>query len=142
MLRLRFRTLLILRKPQANTIHTVPLIRGRGVPLSFEDMTQMPATVAADDLRPFHAKSIIHMSGHRSRNRIKVCWPAAARLELMVGFVERRVAPGAVVHALRRVVGIVLSRAGALSSLLAEDAELFWTPSGLVKLRWLRKYFS
>ena len=73
----------ILLKPQANTIHTMPLIRGRRIPLSLEHMSQMSPTVTAHDFRPFHSKRAIRMSCNRPRNRIKVRGPATSRLELV-----------------------------------------------------------
>lgn len=90
-------------------------------------MTEMTSTVTADDLGPLHAKCVIHMSLHGSGNGIKVGGPAAAGLKLVIGLVERSITPGAVVHALRRVVFIVLAGTGGLSSLFTKDAELLYT---------------
>lgn len=92
---LRLRLLISLRKPQTNTIHTMPLIRRRRIPLSLEHMPQMPPTVTTHNLRPLHPKRTIREPLHSTWNRIKVCRPSAAGLKLVVGFVEGRVAAGA-----------------------------------------------
>jgi hypothetical protein len=63
------------------------LIRWRLVAFSFKDMTQMPTTVAADNLRSRHAEVAVGVSGHRARDGVKVRRPAAAGLEFVVGFV-------------------------------------------------------
>lgn len=54
----------------------------------------MPPTVTTHNLRPLHPKRTIREPLHSTRNRIEVCGPAAAGLELVVGFVEGRVAAG------------------------------------------------
>lgn len=116
----------ILCKPQTNTIHTVTLI-GRGrIPFTLEDMAKVASTVAAGDLRALHTKGVIHMSFHSTRNRVKIGRPTTARLELVVGLVQRCVATGAVIYTLRRVVGIIFTSARALCFLFAEDPELFY----------------
>jgi len=87
-------------------------------------MTEMTSTVAADDLGPLHAKCVIDVSLYSTRDRIIVGGPAAAGLELVLGRIERCVTPGAVIHALCRMVCIVLASAGGLGALLAKDSEL------------------
>lgn len=84
---LRLRLLLPLRKPQTNTINAMPLIRRRLIPLPLEHMPQMPPAVITHNLRPLHPKRIICKPLHSTRNRVKVRGPAAAGLELVVGFV-------------------------------------------------------
>jgi len=64
------------------------------------------------------------MSHNSSRHCIKERRPAAARLELVGCFVERRIAGSAVVRALGRKVFIVLAGEGGFGALLADDAEL------------------
>lgn len=90
-------------------------------------MAEMASTVTADDLGTLHAKCIVHMSLHGTGNRVKVSGPAAAGLELVISGVKRRVTPGAVVHALGRMVFIILASTGGLGALLAKDAELLYT---------------
>lgn len=60
----------------------------------------MTATVGADDLGAGHAKGPILMAGDGTRDAVEVGGPSAARLKLVRGLVERRVAAGACVHAL------------------------------------------
>ena len=64
------------------------------------------------------------MSHNSPRHRIKERRPAAARLELVSCFVERRIAGGTIVGALGRKVFIVLAGEGGFCALLADDAEL------------------
>lgn len=89
-------------------------------------MAEMTSTVAADDLRPLHAKCAVHMSLHSAGNRVKVGRPAAAGLKLVISRIERRVTSGAVVHPLCRIVFIVLAGASALGTFLTKDAELLY----------------
>lgn len=118
------RRTLILGEPQTDTIHTVPLISGSRVPFPFKDVTKVTPTVAANDLRPLHSQTAIHVSLDSSRDGVKVRRPAASGLEFVVCRVERSVAGRTVVYTLRRVVRIVLAGAGTFGSFLAEDAEL------------------
>lgn len=122
-LRLRFLPL-ILRKPQTNTINTMPLIRRCRIPLSLEHMPQMPSTVIAHDLRALHPKRRIRVPLHSPRHGVEIRRPAAAGLELVRGRVQRRRAPRARVHALRGVVRVVFACEGAFGAFFAEDAEL------------------
>lgn len=100
------------------------LIRGSRVPFTLEDVAKMTPAVAADNLGALHPEGVIHMSLHGARDRVEIGRPATARLELVVCLVERSIAASAVVHALRRVVRIVLAGAGAFGAFLTEDAEL------------------
>jgi len=102
----------------------MPLIRWRWVPLALEDMAQVPSTVAAYDLCPLHAESSIHMPRHCARHSVIERWPSAARLELLLRGVERCVASGAIICALRWSMLVVFAGVRGLSALLAEDAEL------------------
>ena len=70
------------------------LIRRRRVSLSLEHMSQMSSTVAANDLCPLHAERAVGVSCHSARDSVKERRPAAARLELVVGLVERSLAAG------------------------------------------------
>ena len=85
----------ILRKLQADAVDAVPLICWCTIALSFEDMTKVAATVAANNLRPLHAESTVCMSRDCARDRVIICWPATARLEFVIGFVEWSVATSA-----------------------------------------------
>lgn len=102
------------------------LICGSRVSLALKHMAEMTSAVGTDNLRSLHAKCAVHMSGHSTGDRIKVCRPTAARLELVVGGIKRGIAAGAVVNTFGRVMVIVFTSAGAFSSLLAEDSELFY----------------
>ena len=67
----------------------MPLIRRRRVPLSLEYMPEMSTTFRADNLCPLHSEGAVRMPGHSAWDRIEVCRPAAAGLELVGGTVER-----------------------------------------------------
>lgn len=102
----------------------MPLVRGRLKPLAREDVAQVAATIGAHDFRPRHAEGAVLDALHGARDAVEVGRPAAAGLKLCVGRVQRRVAGGAGVDALARVVLVVDARAGGFGALLAEDAEL------------------
>lgn len=114
-------------KPQTDTIHTMTLVRGSLIPLTLEYMAKVTPTIGAYDLCPLHTKRAVNVSSHSTRDGIKVCGPATARFELVVGSVQRRIATSAIVDAFRRVVGIIFTGASALSALFTENAELFWS---------------
>jgi hypothetical protein len=88
-------------------------------------MTQMPATIAADNLGPLHAEGTICVSCDGTGDGVVVGRPAAARLEFVVRFVERRIAAGAGVDTRVRHVLIVFTSAGSLGALLTKDSKLF-----------------
>jgi hypothetical protein len=117
--------LVVRRKVQANAIDTVALIRGRGKALALEDVAQVAATVGADNLDAAHAEGPVLVSCNGSGEAVKVGRPAAARLEFVVGLVQRSVAPGTRVDALFGVVLVKLATAGSLGSLLPQDTKLF-----------------
>jgi len=102
----------------------VPLVGRRRVPFALEDVAQVAAAVGAHDLGARHAQGAVFVAGHGAWDAIEVGRPAAARLELVVGLVERGVAPGTVVDALVGEVLVVLSREGALGAFLPEHPEL------------------
>lgn len=122
---LRLHCLLILCKFQTNAVHTMPLICRRRIPLALEDMTQMTPAITTHNLRPLHPKRAIRMSGHRTRDRVKVRRPAAPGLEFMRGLVQRGVAAGAGEDALGWVLGVVFACVRGLCAFFAQDAELF-----------------
>lgn len=113
-------------KAQTDTIHTMTLIRGGLISLTLKYMAEVTPTVGTYDLCALHTKCVINVSSDSTRDGIKVCRPATARFELVIGSVKRRIATGAIVDAFGRVVGIVFTGARALSALFAENAELFW----------------
>lgn len=100
------------------------LVGRRGEALALEHMSKVATAVGAYNLRPRHAKRLVLMSGDGAGEAVKVGGPAAARLELVVGLVERRVAAGAGVYALFRVVLVKLATSRGLCSLFPKDAEL------------------
>lgn len=104
----------------------MPLVFGVSKPLALENMSQMPATVVAHDLGPHHAQTGIRSLANGVGHGVPKGWPAAARVELVVGFVEGRIAASACVDAGIGVVLVVGARARHLGALLAEDAELFY----------------
>ena len=112
-------------KLQTDTIHAMPLIRRRRIPLPLENMSQVTSTVRTHNLRPLHAKSAIRMASHRPRDRIEVGGPSASGFKLVVRFVEGGVAAGAGVDAFRGTVLVVFAREGRFGAFFAEDAELF-----------------
>jgi len=66
------------------------------------------------------------MSHHGSRNGVEEGRPAAAGLEFLVGFVERRIAGCAGVDAGGGEVLVEGAGEGGFGTFLADDAELFW----------------
>lgn len=102
----------------------MPFIGRRIESFSLEDVTQVSSAVRADDLCARHAKGAILVAGHGAWDGVEVCRPAAARLELVVGLVERCAAPCASVDTLGRVVLVIFTGARGLGALLSEDAEL------------------
>jgi len=104
----------------------VSLILGVTEPFALEDMSQVTPAVIADDLRPHHAETGVRLLSHRARNGIPERRPPAARVELVVCLVQRRLATGALVDAGVGVVLVELAGAGHFSAFLSEDAELLY----------------
>lgn len=100
------------------------LIRRRRESLSLENMTQVAAAVGADNFGSDGAEASVLVPGNRARDAIKICRPAAARLELVCCLVERCVACRASVGALLGVMLIKFSSARGFSSLFSENPEL------------------
>jgi hypothetical protein len=100
------------------------LVSGSRISLSLENVTKMTTTVGTDNLSTLHAKGTVDMSSHSTRNGIKESRPAAARLELVVGLVERSFAASAGVGTLGGHVLIKVAAVGGFGALFAEDAEL------------------
>lgn len=119
-----FALFVLCAKVDADTVHTMPLILGVSKSLALEDMPKMSTAVVANNLRPHHAQPRIGSLSDCARDGIPEGGPAAARVELVVRFVEGRVAAGAGVHAGVGVVLVVGAGAGRFSAFLAEDAEL------------------
>lgn len=61
----------------------MPLVGGSRITLPLEDVTQVTSTVRADDLGARHAPGSVCMTGDGARDIVKVCGPAATRLELL-----------------------------------------------------------
>lgn len=68
---------IIVLESQTNAIDAMSLIGRRRVSFTLEDMPQVSATIAADNLRPRHTERIIGMSCHSAGNRIEVRGPTA-----------------------------------------------------------------
>lgn len=115
---------LVFRKPQTDTVDTMPLIGGSRKALALKDVAEVTSAVTADNLCALHAEGIIDVSLDSTGNRIEVSGPATARLELMIGRVQGRIATSAVVNTCGRVVGVVFTRSCALCALLSENAKL------------------
>jgi hypothetical protein len=64
------------------------------------------------------------VSGHGAWDVVKVCWPSAAGLELVVGFVQRRIAASASVYTGLGLVFVVFSGERGFGPFLAKDTEL------------------
>jgi hypothetical protein len=119
--------LLLLRaKVDADAVHAMPLILWIAKLLALEDMPQMPTAVIAHNLRPHHAHSRVRPLSDRAGHGVPECGPAAARVELVVGLVQWRVAAGARVDAGVGVVLVEFAGAGGLGAFFAQDAELLW----------------
>lgn len=114
---------------QTDTIHTMTLIRGGLIPLTLKYMAEVTPAVGTYDLCALHTKCVINVSSDSPRDGIKVCWPATARFELVIGSVKRRIATSAIVDTFGRVVRIVFTGASALSTFFTENAELFYSHS-------------
>ena len=100
------------------------LIGGGRVSFALENVTEMAATVGADNLSTLHAESAVGVSGHSTGHGIEESGPAAARLELVVGLVERSLTASTGVDTLRRHVLVKVAAVGGLGALFAKDAEL------------------
>ena len=102
------------------------LISGSRVSLALENVTKMAATVGANNLSALHAESAVSVSGHSTGHGVEESRPAAARLELVVGLVERSLATSAGVDTLGGHVLVKVAAVGGLGALFAEDAELLY----------------
>lgn len=85
----------------------------------------MAATIRAHDLGSCHAKGVVGVARDGAGDIVEVCWPSAARLELLVCGVEGRVAGSACVNAGGGHVFVKFAGAGGFGALLAKDAKLF-----------------
>lgn len=110
---------------QTDAVDTVTLICGCGVALSLKYMTKMAAAVGADDLSSAHAQSAVFMACNGTRDAVKVCRPATARLELVIGLVDWGFTPSTGVDSRLWHVLVVLSRKGGFGALLSQNTELF-----------------
>jgi hypothetical protein len=102
----------------------VTLVGRSRVALALEDVTEMAATVGADNLGALHAEGAVGVSGNSTRDGIEESRPAAARLELVVGLVERSLAASTGVDTLGGHVLVKVAAVGRLGALVTEDAEL------------------
>jgi hypothetical protein len=102
----------------------VTLVGGGRVSLALENVTEMATTVGADNLSTLHTESAVGVSGYSTRDGIEESGPSAARLELVVGLVERSLAAGTNVSTLGGHVLVKVAAVGRFGTLFAEDAEL------------------
>lgn len=101
------------------------LVSRGGEAFPLEDVAEVAAAVAADNLGAEHAEGAVLVAGDGSGDGVKVGGPAAARGELVRGLIEGGVAAGAGVDSGCGVVLVELAGAGRFGALFAEDAELF-----------------
>lgn len=129
----------IFGEPQADTVHTMPLIRRCWETLAFENMSKMASAVAADDFSALHAKGIVHISFDSTGNRIKISGPPTARFELVVCCIKRRITASTVVYTLRGIVRVIFASPRTFSALFTENPELFWVQWQLARsaFRWV-----
>lgn len=97
----------------------MPLIRRCRITLALEHMSKMTSTVGAHNLGSSHSKSAISVTLDSTRYAVEVCWPAAARLELVVRLVEWRITAGAGVDTVVWLVLVVFTSSWRLGALLS-----------------------
>jgi len=131
LLRLSIRHRVIFIELQADAIHAMPLVRRRIVTLPLEHMSQVSATVGADDLRPGHPEGAVCMPRHGAGDVVVVGGPAAAGLEFVVRGVEWRVARSAGVDTGLGHVFVILAGEGSFGAFFADDAELLFVENCL-----------
>jgi hypothetical protein len=77
----------------------MPVILGISKLLALEDMPQMASAVIAHNLRPHHAEARVRSLSNSTWHGVPEGGPSTARVELVVCFVEGRVAGRAAVDA-------------------------------------------
>jgi hypothetical protein len=83
-----FHSLLLLRtKVDADTVHAMPLILWVAKLLALEDVSQMPAAVVTNNLRPHHTQTRVGSLANGTRNGIPKRRPSTARVKLVVRLV-------------------------------------------------------
>ena len=102
----------------------MPLVLWVSKPLALENVSQVSSTVIAHNLRAHHTEARVRSLADGAGNGIPERRPPAARVELVVGLVQRRLAALAGVDARGRVVLVECAGARGLGALLAQDAEL------------------
>jgi len=131
----------ILVEGERDSVHTVTLVSRSRISLALEDVTEMATTVGADNLSTLHTEGAVGVSGHGTRDSIEESRPAAARLELVVGLVERSLTAGTGVDTLGGHVLVKVAAVRRLGALVTEDAELLRAqlslPLLLVLLQWV-----
>lgn len=101
----------------------MPFIRRRH-PLPFEHMTQMAIASPTHNLHSLHAKRGIRLGANATFVTLIERRPPTAGLKLGLGRIDWVTTPTTRKVALLGIEAIVLARAGALSTLLAENVEL------------------
>lgn len=116
---------LILRaKVNTDTVHTMSLVLWISKPLSLENMSQVTAAVVTHNLSAHHAQARVRLLSNSTGYGVPKRRPSAAGVELVVCFIERRIAAAAGVDAGVRVMLVVSAGTGGLGALFAEYAEL------------------
>jgi hypothetical protein len=87
-------------EPQRDAVDAVPLVRGGGVALALEDVTEMAVAVAAQHLDAAHPQRVVGAQDDRvGVGRIEERRPPAVRFELLGAAEQFRSAGAARVHA-------------------------------------------
>lgn len=118
---------IILVELDAYAVHAMSLICGCLISLALEHVSEVTATIAANDFRSRHAKCSVSVSSHCAWNGIEICRPPAATLELMLGLIDWCIAACACVDSLVWVVFVVLASEWCFSTFLTQNAELLYS---------------
>lgn len=87
-------------------------------------MSQVTATVGADNLRALHSESRVRMPRYSAGDAVEVRGPAATGFEFVICLVEGSVAGGTGVDARGRHVLVVFAGEWGFGTLLAQNTEL------------------
>jgi len=109
----------------------MPLISRCRISLTLENMSQVSTTVAAHYLCPLHAKGAVRVASDRTGQRIEVCWPSAATLELVFRLVQGCAASCAGIDSVFWSMLIIFAAEWCLCALLSQNSELFLVKNGL-----------
>jgi hypothetical protein len=109
----------------------VALVSWRREPLALENMAKVTTAIGAHNLRPRHAQGAVFMASDGAGDAIKISWPAAVGVELLLGLVQGCGTSRTGINALLRVVLVELAGARGLGTFLSQDTELLWIARAL-----------